>query len=90
MPGGQDRVRGWLTGWHCHYGSWWMVQWACEGWVSLGLHIDWRRRLHVPSGETYGPYLDLHVGCCIVSVGHNPSRSSAFELKAGVGRGGRG
>jgi len=77
-----------MAAWHQHYGSWWMVQWSLDGWVSLGVHVDFRTRRNSTCGEKYGPYVDLHLGCFIVSLGRNPVRSGEIDLKANCGRGG--
>lgn len=57
--------------WQIRHGSWWMLQWQFDGWFSLGLHIDFKRRVHGRYFVPYGPYLDLHIGPCILSVGRN-------------------
>jgi hypothetical protein len=58
-----------------------MVQWAWDGWVSLGFHFDFkhRRRTH-----SYGPYIDLHLGCLILSLGNNPVFAGDIELRNSV------
>jgi hypothetical protein len=43
------------------YGRWWAVQLYLNSYVSLGLHVDFRK-----------PYLDIHALWFIVSVGNNP------------------
>ena len=68
--------------WHLHHGSWWMIQWSFDGWFSLGIHIEPRKL------PRYGPYVDLHLGCCIVSVGRNPAYSGEFQRSVSVSRGG--
>jgi len=73
--------------WHLRYGSWWMVQASFSGWLSLGVHVDVRRR-HTNSGLRYGPYIDLHLGCVILSFGVNPAYSGEIEAACSVGRGG--
>ena len=64
-----------------------MVQACFAGWFSLGLHLDLRCR-RTGRGATYGPYLDLHLGCVILSVGNNPVLSGEIEASVGGSRGG--
>lgn len=64
--------------WGVRYGSWWMVQWSLDGTVSLGLHLDPRRRPG-PGGD-YGPYLDLHLIVAGLSVGYHPERAWNHSL----------
>lgn len=64
--------------WRC-YGDWWMLQGACAGWLSFGLHLDFRRRQR-GDGLSYGPYLDLHLGCLILSLGWRPVYAGEIEL----------
>jgi len=66
-----------------------MVQWSVDWWVSIGIHIDLRARV-TPSGERYGPYVDLHLLFLVLSFGVNPVRSGELDLKASCGRGGLG
>lgn len=74
--------------WHLWHGRWWMVQACFDGWLSLGIHVDPRRR-RTAEGERYAPYVDLHLGCFIVSLGVNPVRSGEIEASVGVSRGGK-
>ena len=64
-----------------------MAQACFDGWVSLGIHIDLRRRA-TASCRRYGPYIDLHLGCLIVSLGRNPAYSGEIDAAASVSRGG--
>ena len=73
--------------WHQRCASWWMVQASFDGWVSLGIHIDLRRR-RAANGRRYGPYVDLHLGCVIVSLGVNPAYSGEIGAASSVSRGG--
>lgn len=57
--------------WHIHHGKWWMIQWQLDWWLSLGVHIDLKRRTHAQLGVPFGPYIDLHVGPFLLSVGRN-------------------
>lgn len=75
------------TVWHLHYGRWWMVQWHFAGWISLGVHVDFCRR-HDADGLSYGPYVDIHMGCFIFSLGNNPVRSGELRKSTSVSRGG--
>lgn len=72
--------------WYLWHGDWWMVQFQWAGWLSLGLHVDFRRRPH--SGLVAGPLVDLHLGPFIFSVGRNCYL--AFEFDINSVRGGRG
>lgn len=73
--------------WGIRYGRWWAVQWVLDGWLSLGVHVDLKTR--VTNDDTrYGPYMDLHLGCVIVSVGRNPAYSGELERALGISRGG--
>ena len=76
-----------MARWHLRYGRWWMLQWSWNGWLSLGVHVDFRRR-PVGEGKTYGPYIDIHVGPAILSVGNNPVYTSDLEMHVSVCRGG--
>ena len=53
----------WL--WH---GSWWAVQLYVAPYLSAGLHIDLLR-----------PYLDVHAGWLIVSIGSRPVITNAVD-----------
>lgn len=77
-----------MASWHQRYGSWWMVQWALDGWASLGIHIDFRSRVSSTTGVRYGPYVDLHFLFVIVSLGRNPVHSGEIDLHSSIGRGG--
>ncbi len=74
--------------WWMFYGKWWMLQFCLDGWFSLGFHVDPRFRRTGKTGERYGPYVDLHLGCFIVSLGVNPVLSGDLEATLGLGRGG--
>lgn len=76
------------TCWHLYYGPWWMIQFQWDRWISVGLHVDFRRRIRSLDGKAYGPYVDLHLLCIIISLGWNPAYSGELDLKASVGRGG--
>lgn len=76
-----------MSAWHIYYGPWWMVQWSLDGWFSLGIHVDFKTR-HMAHGLKYGPYVDLHIGCAILSIGRNPVYSGDLERAISVSRGG--
>lgn len=76
-----------MARWHLWHGNWWMVQASLAGWFSLGIHIEPRRRTS-PNGG-YGPYVDLHLGVVILSLGRNPVWSGDLEAGVSVSRGGR-
>jgi hypothetical protein len=69
--------------WGLWYGPCWLVQWRFDGTLSLGLHLDpcHRQGDHGP----YGPYLDLHLGPVVVSVGYHPARASGLVELLGQG-----
>ena len=67
-----------MAGWNSRHGSWWAIHWQVDGWASLGLHVDLKRRI-TAEGERYGPYVDLHLGPVIASVGVNPIRSTSYH-----------
>jgi len=60
-----------------------MTQWELDGWFSLGIHIDFRHR-HRGDGLHYGPYVDLHLGFFILSLGLNPVYAGEIDLKTSV------
>ena len=69
-----------MGSWHRHYGNWWMIQWAIDGWLSFGVHIDFRHRN--PSGQhSYGPYIDFHLGVLILSLGWRPVYAGDIDLR---------
>jgi hypothetical protein len=72
-----------MVRWGIRYGGWWMVQWAFDRTLSLGLHLDPCRRLgdHGP----YGPYLDLHLGLLVLSLGYHPARANGLTILLGQG-----
>jgi hypothetical protein len=76
------------NGWHLTHGRWWMVQWQVDGWLSLGIHIDLRRRID-SDGHSYGPYIDFHLGFVILSLGYHPVYSGEMRKAVSVSRGGR-
>jgi len=53
----------WLWG-----GSWWAVQLYLNYYISLGIHVDFRR-----------PYVDVHIGWLILSFGREPYRSEQVD-----------
>ena len=77
-----------LDRWYVAWGSWWMVQACPDGWLSLGVHVDPRCRTEALTGNRFGPYVDFHLGCVIVSLGRNPFYSARWHQYASFGRGG--
>jgi hypothetical protein len=75
--------------WRQRFGKWWMVQWLWpfDGWLSFGIHIDLKPRRRPDNGERYGPYMDVHAGIVILSLGYNPYHGVDYE-RGSVGRGG--
>lgn len=76
-----------LENWHCRYGSWWMVQVVFDGWLSFGIHIDYKHRRDA-WGHTYGPYIDFHLLKMILSIGYHPYLSTDLERVSSYSRGG--
>lgn len=78
--------------WHLRSGRWWMVQWSFAGWLSLGIHIDPRSRLIDAGkyrGRRSGPYIDIHLGVFIISLGRLPEYTPPDQYKAWMSRGGK-
>ena len=73
--------------WGIKYGKFWAIQWVFDGWISLGIHIDFKHRSR-SDGITFGPYIDLHLIKFIVSLGWNPAYSTDLEKVISVSRGG--
>lgn len=71
-----------MAQWHMHYGSWWALQWCWNGWLGLGIHVDWRR------GDRMGPYVDFHFAHMIISFGRNPIYTPVEDRQAQNCRGG--
>ncbi len=66
-----------------------MVQWVLDGWFSLGIHVDLKRRRTV-EGVRFAPYCDLYLGMVVVSLGVRPHLSGDLERALGISRGGIG
>lgn len=80
-----------LRGWNIRYGVIWMIQWQLNGWLSCGVHIDPVSRRVAGgrfAGLRYGPYIDLHLGIVIVSLGWRPYLSGELVNESGIARGG--
>lgn len=80
-----------LRGWNIRYGACWMLQWQANWWLSFGVHVDPKRRRVSGgpfAGKSYGPYLDLHLGVLIVSLGWRPYLSGELVNESGIARGG--
>lgn len=83
-------IRDWRDSrWYLWFGKWWMVQCCLDGGLSLGVHIDLRCRRTGKTNQRYGPYIDLHVLCFIISIGVNPVYSGDLDALASYSRGGR-
>lgn len=67
------------------YGSWWAVQ--RNAGLGLGLHFELRTRV-TNAGVRYGPYLDLHIGQAVLSIGRNPIYAGEVDLIQSYSRGG--
>ena len=59
--------------WGYRFGRWWLVQWALDGTLSVGVHVDPLRR--ESARGPYGPYVDLHLLVAAISIGYHPARS---------------
>jgi len=68
------------------WGSWWAIQDRTCGW-SLGLHLEPHTH-RTNAGVAYGPYLDVHVGSRVYSVGRNPIYAGEVALLSSYSRGG--
>ena len=68
-----------LPRWGVRHGRWWMLQYMLDMTLSLGIHIDPRHHPRADCGP-YGPYVDLHILCLVVSLGFNPARANALHL----------
>jgi hypothetical protein len=60
--------------WGYLHNRWFMFQWAFDFTLSFGVHIDPVRR------GKYGPYLDIHLLVCALSVGNNPALANNYSL----------
>lgn len=60
-----------------------MVQWSFDGTMSIGVHVDPIRRQG--STGTFGPYVDIHVGPFVLSVGRHPARANGLVDMYGIG-----
>jgi hypothetical protein len=70
------------------WGRWWAIQAAGSiGPVNLGIHGELRVR-STNAGTRYGPYLDVHLPFCVVSVGRNPIYAGEIDLLQSYSRGG--
>lgn len=76
-----------MARWGMRYGSCWAVQWSLDWFFSFGVHLNLKRRT-TNDGIVYGPYLDLHLVCCVLSVGVNPIWAGTEHLRVSVARGG--
>jgi len=76
-----------VSKWLCRYGQWWMVQVVWDGWLSFGIHLDFLHRRDT-WGRTFGPYVDLHLGIMILSLGWHPYLSTDLQRVISVSRGG--
>lgn len=62
--------------WGVRHGSWWLFQWSLDGTLSLGAHFDPCRRMS--DAGRYGPYVDLHLGLAVLSLGRRPARANGI------------
>jgi hypothetical protein len=66
--------------WGCRSGRFFAIQWIMDGSLSLGIHVDPLIRQWGEGPGTYGPYVDLHLGPFILSIGNRPARASALHM----------
>ena len=66
--------------WGYRHGRFWMIQWVLDGTLSLGIHIDPLRRQWGEGEGFFGPYVDLHLGPLVLSVGNRPARANALAV----------
>lgn len=59
-----------------------MIQWTFNGTLSLGVHIDPLTR--VSDSGPFGPYIDIHLGPVVVSLGNHPARASGLVVEKGI------
>jgi hypothetical protein len=75
-----------LPRWGIWWGPWWAVLYHRDGTLSLGIHIDPRRRQRgIP--PHYGPYVDLHLPMLCLSFGRNPVYCSSLERQRQYAKG---
>ena len=65
-----------------------MFQWCLDWWFSVGMHVELKTRVNAQNGKKFGPYVDLHLGCVILSLGRNPVYSGELECSTSTSRGG--
>jgi len=58
--------------WYVYHNKFWMIQFAIDGWISFGIHLDFKRRKDAKSGQRYGPFAEIHFLFFIFSIGINP------------------
>lgn len=73
-----------MAGWHTRHGSWWAAHWCWDGYLSLGVHVDWTRRRTAREGIPYGPYADVHLGPAVIGVGVHPIYSRDVNFRPGL------
>jgi hypothetical protein len=67
------------------FGRWWAFQ--MHAGLSLGVHLE-LRALRTNAGTRFGPYIDLHVGPFVFSLGVNPIYAGESDLIQSFSRGG--
>ena len=73
---------------YIHFGKWWAVQVVPVHALSLGIHVEPRVGL-TGDATVYGPYIDLHLGPAIISLGRHPVFTPPDELDRHYSRGGQ-
>lgn len=72
-----------MKSWGIHHGRWWLLQWSLDGTLSFGIHLDPCCR--ISDTGRYGPYIDLHFGPAVLSLGYRPARASGLVTLLGQG-----
>ena len=72
--------------WHTIYTKYFALHYQLDYWLSFGVHIDLKRRTNASKNINFGPYIDIHFLCFILSFGYNPIYSTcahALTFRAG-------
>jgi len=59
-----------------------MIQWSLDGTFSLGIHVDPLTRQAAEG--SYGPYIDLHLGPVVISLGNRPDRAGDYARLSSI------
>ena len=61
-----------MAQWNVIHNKYISLQYCFDGWISVGIHIDFKRRFTGANKIPYGPYIDIHFLWFILSLGYNP------------------